>query len=296
MVNYYKILDLDNYASVEEVKTAYKAKIKIYHPDINKDPDAEEMSKYFNLAKTHLDTQEKKNQYDRELKFAYLIEINRLKSAPKRNYFDKLSRRERSEKLEERRKIQIKEKYERSLESMPLYIRVSGIILLMIWGLQIIFTHHFKQFGAADYFYTILGYLTFATGAAVAANEAYTYFLVKSIKKPVRFNFEKKIGTFLVVGFILSIFLVEGLSVFRGQYLLNNHFAYTVGFVDAESSNGFTVVVDYTVDGKDYKKGMNGDEWEIVKLSGRRTVVKYAIDNPIISKLVNYDERYISPH
>jgi len=295
VVNYYKILDLENYASVDEVKSAYKAKLKIYHPDINKTPDAEEMTKYFNLAKSQLETQEKKTKYDRELKLAYLIEIKRLKEEPKKSYWDTLSRKERGDKLEENRKLNIKEKYDKSLEYLPRYIRVPGLIVILLWGLQIIFTHHFKEFGAEDYFYTILGYFTFATACIVAANEAYTYFLVKSLDHPIKFNYERKIGKYFVLGFIVSIAAVEGLNIFRGYYLLNNHFAYTTGIIDADNSRRGQIVVDYSVDGTRYKRALDNEDWNFVRVPGNKVVVKYAKDFPKISSLVNKKDRNLLP-
>mgnify|MGYP000332815599 FL=1 len=78
MVNYYKILGVENYASIAEVKLAYKAKIKIVHPDINPDPSAAEITQYLNQAKEHLVHPETKETYDRKLKLAYLLEIQRL--------------------------------------------------------------------------------------------------------------------------------------------------------------------------------------------------------------------------
>ena len=73
MINYYKILGLENYASVAVVKVAYKKLIKQYHPDVSSYPDAEEMTRYLNLAKDFLGSQESKDNYDRQLKLAYLI-------------------------------------------------------------------------------------------------------------------------------------------------------------------------------------------------------------------------------
>ncbi|MFT6745283.1 MAG: DnaJ-class molecular chaperone, partial [Bacteroidia bacterium] len=98
MVNYYKILGLENYASVAEVKHAYKTKIKLFHPDVSTEPDAEEMTRYLNLAKEQLDTEENKTAYDRQLKLAYLIEIKRLHTGtkkPQKSYWRTLSKRDR---------------------------------------------------------------------------------------------------------------------------------------------------------------------------------------------------------
>lgn len=40
---YYKILDIPETAGIEELKKAYREKVKIYHPDVSKLPDAEQL-------------------------------------------------------------------------------------------------------------------------------------------------------------------------------------------------------------------------------------------------------------
>lgn len=39
---YYLILGIDEFSQVPEIKKAYRTKAKLYHPDINKSPDAKE--------------------------------------------------------------------------------------------------------------------------------------------------------------------------------------------------------------------------------------------------------------
>jgi len=51
-------------ASADEIKRAYRKLARKYHPDINKDPDAEEKFKEINAAYEVLSDPEKKRQYD----------------------------------------------------------------------------------------------------------------------------------------------------------------------------------------------------------------------------------------
>jgi len=65
MTDYYKILGVSKNASKEEIKKAYKKLAKQYHPDVNKEPDAEKKFKEINEAASVLGDDQKKAQYDR---------------------------------------------------------------------------------------------------------------------------------------------------------------------------------------------------------------------------------------
>lgn len=63
--DYYKILGVSREATKKDIKKAYKKLAKKYHPDLNKEPGAEEKFKEINEAASVLADEKKKAQYDR---------------------------------------------------------------------------------------------------------------------------------------------------------------------------------------------------------------------------------------
>jgi curved DNA-binding protein len=60
----YETLEVSPSASESEIKKAYRKLARKYHPDVNKDPSAEDKFKEINAAYEVLSDKEKKAQYD----------------------------------------------------------------------------------------------------------------------------------------------------------------------------------------------------------------------------------------
>jgi curved DNA-binding protein len=60
----YETLEVTENASADEIKKAYRKLARKYHPDVNKDPQAEDKFKEINAAYEVLSNPEKKQQYD----------------------------------------------------------------------------------------------------------------------------------------------------------------------------------------------------------------------------------------
>ena len=63
--DYYEILGIERNASDDEVKTAFRKLARQYHPDVNKEADAEEKFKEINEAYGVLSDKDKRARYDR---------------------------------------------------------------------------------------------------------------------------------------------------------------------------------------------------------------------------------------
>ncbi|XP_076927078.1 chaperone protein dnaJ A6, chloroplastic-like, partial [Bidens hawaiensis] len=63
--DYYKVLKLGKKATLQEIKSSYRALARKYHPDMNKSDGAEEKFKEISAAYEVLSDEEKRSAYDR---------------------------------------------------------------------------------------------------------------------------------------------------------------------------------------------------------------------------------------
>lgn len=67
--DYYKIMGVSQDASEKDIKMAYRKLARKYHPDISKEPDAEEQFKEMAEAYEVLKDPKKRSEYDQYLKY-----------------------------------------------------------------------------------------------------------------------------------------------------------------------------------------------------------------------------------
>lgn len=66
--NYYEVLEIEKYSTIDIVKKAYKVLVKKYHPDANKNSNADEIYKKIVKAYTVLKDSQSKEDYDNQLR------------------------------------------------------------------------------------------------------------------------------------------------------------------------------------------------------------------------------------
>lgn len=67
MRDYYKILQVSRTASAAEIRQARRLRLRLYHPDINKAPDAEKKARLINIAADTLLLPSARARYDSRL-------------------------------------------------------------------------------------------------------------------------------------------------------------------------------------------------------------------------------------
>lgn len=70
-MTYYELLNIKNNATIEEIKKAYREKVLLFHPDVNKQPNAENIFISIQGAYKILSDTEKRRKYDATTKYSY---------------------------------------------------------------------------------------------------------------------------------------------------------------------------------------------------------------------------------
>ncbi len=70
-VDYYLLLEIESDANLDQIKKAFKEQAKIWHPDKNSSPEANERMQLLNEAYLILTDLEAKNLYDKEYRLYY---------------------------------------------------------------------------------------------------------------------------------------------------------------------------------------------------------------------------------
>ncbi|MFA4850991.1 MAG: J domain-containing protein [Bacteroidales bacterium] len=137
--DYYKILGVSRYATPEQIKQAYRIKAKLYHPDINKNPQAKQAFQLVNEAYNVLINFEQRRWYDFKLKYPSTTGMrpqNKTRSTAYESYYRAYTRYQQAR--EEKEDFV---KYTKTLLDKILFyfLVVSGVLAVIFGTIQLIF-------------------------------------------------------------------------------------------------------------------------------------------------------------
>ena len=111
MIDFYHILNLENNASVQQIKQAYRKLAQQYHPDRNRGADAEEKMKLFNEIKNTLLDDKKRKEYDAQLES--FIQFKQRSEREARQRSEREARQRSEREARERSEREARERSER---------------------------------------------------------------------------------------------------------------------------------------------------------------------------------------
>lgn len=150
MLNYYTILRIQETASTEEIKSAYRALAKQYHPDLNPNNSiAEEYFKKINEAHSVLSDPIKRNWYNLMLKgnqVRHQVDPRKYGTRKSANPFNSSSNN--SFETEEE-------------SSTPFWLKQLVYILAMLWALLVIYNNWFVTYEGYEVAKVVMAFLFF---------------------------------------------------------------------------------------------------------------------------------------
>lgn len=289
MLNYYKILGIENFSSVEMAKEAYRSRIREYHPDVSNSEQAKEITQYLNEAKNILTDPEKKINYDQQLQMAYYLEIQKLYRKQSKLRTIAWRRKERDE-LE---KLASKKKWEAFNKVLPLPLRLVVLCILAVIGLYTFYTNYFVTYNGNEMIWASLGITIFVLSISALTNQIYTHYYIASLTRAFRYSYER----IITLWFILLVFGAPVLVSFTNEYRKGYQLSYYA--IEAEADLIFNaekvdgrirridVLYRYEVDGHEYVKKMDDSELDNIQRDhGGKINIKYSKLNPSISEPV----------
>lgn len=251
--NFYEVLGLPRYASIDEVRATFRRLAVQYHPDKNPgDRQAEEHFKQIANAYSVLGDEEAKREYDLRLSGMYIYQREHKTAAEtqaerRKQAQEKLAERKRRQ--QEREAREIREVYEKAKRIMPYRWRYLISALLAVSALLLIVDNWFlydvydeRETSFAKMF---AGYVISLATVLFFLNSLFKKWNAENLVKPFRFDIRSRIVTYFIawLGFIF-IFSFTAPAAFK-EYQLETFGKSTEGFVTADNGPGL-VLVYYT--------------------------------------------------
>lgn len=249
IINYYQILEIEDYSSVEIVKKSFRKLALIYHPDLNHNIDTNE--KFKNLVKAYqiLSNTDSKRKYDESLKngFDYSDLYNSLKNAETERESRKYRYYKMKKEKDELEEIENIASYEKSIKIFPFKFRLIMIFLAQVSGIFLMLNDWFAK-GS----FIAFGAIVFFISSITLWNELYKFYWHKCIfNKDEKLNskYDKSAYSYFIRIFSGGIFILIVLIYSKKAWHLNQFGTY----VFAKNNYQYKILV-YEVNNKQYLK------------------------------------------
>ena len=294
MVNHYQVLGLPNFASVKEVRKAYIAQIRKYHPDVNKSPQAEEKSKVLNVAKEALETEQRKASYDWQLRNflerGQRSTYTQTRTAPnpispeeeRRRWREMMAERKaRSARFKAKRD---KDDYIDGLRYIPINLRYGFGGLVYCIGLFLLFAFPLE----INFFFLFAVSIPLFIGSTIVASSAYNYISTFNDITKLPYDLEKRTLRGILIPTLLPLVLVLVLAALLGSNSLIGDEKFTLNASCKGTITGFEgneVTYTYMVNNQTYSNTQVVDDLSVIE--GNGCIVLFEEKNPANAIILN---------
>lgn len=218
MINYYKILGVKNFADFSEIRRAYLKLVKQHHPDLHPDkPDSTAIFQYLTEAHEVLSDPEKRRHYDNRLKSALYGFQEEVREDPRKK------RREMIIRMREKALAKELFQFEQLNARFPLKWRIVLSILILIWGIQMIYSNWFPYMLDESKAHALIGFFILIAGVCWISNLYYRKNRIAFIKNRNKTPYTRN-SMLLFAALLLGGFgSIGGLSKIRETYHLRHY-------------------------------------------------------------------------
>lgn len=289
MINYYKLLDIPDFSDAPTIRAAYLAKVKIYHPDLNQNPENEEIMKWINKAYHALSKPAAKERYDRQLRNAYLQPVTH--SPTDETVDPQNSRRKRYSKEDiahfaaKARQSEI-DTFERKDATFSYGKRISLGAILTVCGAYIVYLEWFRNEDSYDHFYLIGGAVIFLVSLLYLTQCVYRRLRIAHFYDTSKFKHYESLS---VYGFASALLLIPifiwQASLWRHSYHLS-HYAETTIAELLDKTEDKVVYAFYTSKNEYIMKIQKAHEGIQISSDRKWILIRYSRVEPRITEMV----------
>lgn len=282
--SFYKVLGLQDYASLSEVRRAFKQLAVRYHPDKNPgNRQAEELFKEISNAYNVLGEADSKQHYDIKLSG-----INMFLKENKEDDTEERRKKMREELLRRRKKKEedkIIDDWNRLNTGTPLWMKHLLNYALIATGAIFIFQNWFYTMETRAPTYVVFAVIFLIVGNVREQNLRYTHYLYRELKGELKFSIPKRIFRNLLIGIAIGAGSGIAGAHLMALYHFKNYSMITEAEIVVKYNGGWMYQYKYTVNGKDYHKPL--PERFIYRNKPYEPLrVRYSSANPVYAKLI----------